>query len=67
MRTFRFWLLKKIFTADEKYLMLRAIQDRVHNLEGISVNEKWADKDNIRVDWRGYSKLRTIFSTKDFY
>lgn len=62
----RYWLLKKLFTQDEKYLMIRAIEDRVDNLERIAVNEKWADKDNIRIDCDDYSKIKTIFSTRDW-
>lgn len=62
----RLWLLKKLFTEDEKYLLIRAIEDRVDNLERIAVNERWADKDNIRIDVADYSKLKTIFSTKDW-
>lgn len=62
----RLWLLKKLFTQDEKYLLIRAIEDRVDNLERIAVNERWADKDNIRIDVADYSKLKTIFSTKDW-
>jgi hypothetical protein len=58
---FRFWLLKKMFTQDEKYLIIRAIEDRVDNLERVAINEKWADKDNIRVDCAEYSRLKTIF------
>ena len=62
----RFWLLKRLFTQDEKYLMIRAIEDRIDNLERIAVNEKWADKENIRVDCENYSKLKTIFSTRNW-
>ena len=62
----RLWLLKKLFTDDEKYLLIRAIEDRIYNLERIAVNERWADKDNIREDVADYSKLKTIFSTKDW-
>ena len=62
----RFWLLKNLFTQDEKYLMIRAIEDRVDTLERIAVNERWADKDNIRIDCADYSRLKTIFSTKDW-
>ncbi len=62
----RFWLLKKLFTEDEKYLLMRAIEDRCDNLERIAVNEKWADKDNIREDVSDYQKLKTIFSTRDW-
>lgn len=64
LNKFRFWLLKKLFTEDEKYLMIRSIEDRINNLERIAVNERWADKDNIRIDCADYSKLKTIFSTK---
>jgi len=59
-------LLKKLLTKDEKYLLIRAIEDRVDNLERIAVNERWADKDNIRIDVVDYSKLITIFSTRDW-
>jgi hypothetical protein len=45
-------------------LLIRAIEDRIDNLERIAVNERWADKDNIRIDVADYSKLKTIFSTK---
>ena len=60
----RLWLLKKLFTEDEKYLLTRAIDDRVDNLERIAVNERWADKDNIRVAVADYTKLKPIFSTR---
>lgn len=61
----RFWIVQNILKEDEKYLMIQAIEDRVNNLERISVNERWADKDNIRIDCADYLKLKTIFSTKD--
>ena len=64
--TVRFWLLKKLFTHDEKYLISTAINDRVDNLERIAVNERCSDKDNIRVDCDDYLKLKTIFSNKRF-
>ena len=62
----RLWLLKKLFTQDEKYLIIRAIEDRVYNLERIAVNELWADKDNIGEDVADYLKLKTFFSTTDW-
>jgi hypothetical protein len=60
-------MLKKLFTEDEKYLLIRSIDDRIENLERISVNERWADKENIMKDITDYSKLKTIFSTSDWY
>jgi hypothetical protein len=62
----RLWLLKKLFTEDEKYLLIRAIEDRIDNLERIAVNERWADKYNITIDVADYSKLKKIFSTRDW-
>lgn len=66
VETLRFWLIKKLFTQDEKYLVIRAIDDRIANLERTSVNERWADKDNIMVDCDDYLKIRKIFSTEYF-
>jgi len=66
IRNIRFWVIKKLFTDDEKYLMIRAIDDRINILERISVNERWADKSNIWDDCSDYEKLREIFSTKDW-
>lgn len=62
----RFWLLKKLFTQDEKYLIIRAIEDRIDNLERIEINERCSDKDNIMEDCTDYRKLKTIFSTKEW-
>jgi hypothetical protein len=62
----RFWLLKKLFSQDEKYLMIKAIEDRVNNLERISVSERWANKEDIKVDCQDYKKLSQIFSTRDY-
>jgi len=62
----RLWFLKKLFTKEEKYLMIRAIEDRVDKLESISVNERLADKDNVRIDCADYSKLKKIFFTMDW-
>ena len=62
----RFRLLKKLFTNDEKYLMIRSIEERINNLERIAINEKWADKDNIWIDCKDYLKLKTIFSTREW-
>ncbi len=63
---FRLWLIKKLFTDDEKYLIIRAIDDRVSNLERIAVTEKWADKDQIQNDCLDYKKLREIFPVYDY-
>jgi hypothetical protein len=64
--TYRLWFLNKLFTKDEKYLLIRSIEDMIDNLERIAVNERWSNKDNIREDVDDYLKLKTIFSTKDW-
>lgn len=58
---FRSWLIGKIFSQDEKYLLTRAIEDRINNLERISVNERWANKEDIQDDCDDYMKLREVF------
>ncbi len=61
LNKFRNWLLTKLFTDDEKYLIIRAIEERTNALERIAVMEKWADVDNIRQDVSDYGKLKQIF------
>lgn len=63
---FRFWVLKKMFSEDEKYLIVLAIEDRIYNLERIAVTERWADEYNIKTDLEYYLKIIKIFSTKDY-
>mgnify|MGYP003650616838 CR=1 FL=1 len=63
---FRFWVISKLFTDDEKYLMMQSILDRVNNLERIYVNERWANKEEIYADIKDYTVMSYIFSTKDF-
>ncbi len=58
---FRFWLLKKLFTEDEKYLINRAIEDRIDDLRITRVNEPWVDVNNLTTDFYDYLKLRAIF------
>jgi len=58
----RYWLISLLFTSDEHYLMLRAIQERCISLERIAVTERWADKDSIRADVDDYRKLQSIFN-----
>lgn len=66
MNKIRNWLLRNLLTQDEKYLLTRAIDDRVDNMRRISVNERWADKDEIEEDCSDYIFLRAICSTKDY-
>ena len=60
---YRFWLLKKLFTEDEKYLIIRAIEDRIIILERIAINDRWADKDDLQIDCEDLLNLKKIFST----
>ena len=62
MKRLRYWLISKLLTEDEKYLVSRAIDDRVHNIERIAITEKWADKHNIEQDVTDYRKIQKVFS-----
>lgn len=55
-----------LFTDSEKYIIKRAIDDRVDLLYRILINEKWVDKDNIKTDIKDYKKLKGIFSTESW-
>jgi hypothetical protein len=63
----RLSIVKKMFTEDEKYLIQRAIEDRVENLERILVRERWADRDNIYSDIDDYKELGDVFSTRHWH
>jgi hypothetical protein len=60
----RIFLVKKLLSTDDKYLIIRAIEDRISNLERIAVSEVWADKDSIYKDVKDYMKLKKCFSSK---
>lgn len=66
MKKIRYFILENLFTNDEKYLIVRAIEDRIGNLEKISVSERLADKSEIEKDCYDYCKIKKIFSTKDY-
>ena len=59
-------LIVSLFTKDEKYLIAIAIDDRVEQLEKISIQERWADSSEISKDVYEYSKVRPLFSTKEW-
>lgn len=60
----RFWILKRLFLESEKYLIIMAINDRMNTLERIALNERWADKENIRQDLNYLNLVKQIFSSK---
>ena len=63
LNKFRLWLMKSIFTDDEKYLINRAIEDRIECLYKTRVTERWADSKDIKTDIKDYEKISCIFST----
>jgi hypothetical protein len=63
---FRIWLLKRLFTQDEKYLIARAVDDRLFLLEVIGVSEKYIAAENAKEDHKDLKKLKTIFSTPEW-
>ena len=66
LKIIKIFIIKKIFNDDEKYLIIRAIEDRVYNLERIAIKDKWVDYDNIQHDISSCNELRYYFSTKDY-
>jgi len=60
----RYWLLKQLFNDDEKYLIIRALEDRYDKLSLLSINEKWVNKKDMRNDCKEYIQLKKIFSTE---
>lgn len=59
----RFWLLNLILTEDEKFMLKRAIEDRMYNLCRIAVNERWADASYIAKDYEDYRVLKDNIKT----
>lgn len=60
---FRFWLLNLILTHDEKYMIKRAIEDRLDNLQRIAVKERWSDEYQVNVDYEDYRLLKDNIKT----
>ncbi|CAB4178142.1 hypothetical protein UFOVP1015_42 [uncultured Caudovirales phage] len=62
LKKFRFWLLKKLFTNDEKYLITQAIETRQDVLRSL-IGEKWADNSDMKNDLYELCYINTIFKT----
>lgn len=67
MKRIKLWLLKKLFTKDEKYLLIMAIETRVVRLEEMKVLERTINPENADTDIHDLLNLRKIFSTKSLY
>lgn len=61
MKKLRHWIISKLFTDDEKFLIYMAVYDRIKTLESISFNEKMADYGNIKIDCADLEELNNIF------
>lgn len=59
----RFWLLNLILTHDEKYLIKRAIEDRMDNICKIAITERWANVREIAIDYEDYRVLKENIRT----
>ena len=60
----RLWIVIRLFTEDEKYMMVRAIEDRIKNLQTEAVGNNLANVRNIVKDVNDYINLSRFFSTK---
>lgn len=60
----RYWLLKQLFNDDEKYLILRSLQERYDTVSTVAIKEKWVNKEDLENDCKNYLQLQKIFSTE---
>jgi len=61
-KTPRLELVGSLLTEDEKYLIIRAVQDRVIRLEELSIAGK-ADYHNVREDVDAYNAIHSAITT----
>lgn len=60
-------LISWLLTDDEKYMVIRAIDDRIEKLRSVALNERWAiDNGKIKDDMGFYRDFRWLFSTKNW-
>lgn len=60
----RRWIIVKLLTEDEKYVLSRCIDDRVDHLYHRSINEKFSESDCARSDAADLSEFRGLITTK---
>jgi len=60
------WLLKLLLSKDEKYLLAKAVEDRINNLWNIKVGDRSANAESIEEDISSYLKMGRLFSTRDY-
>jgi hypothetical protein len=64
MKRLRYWIINKLFTESEKYLMMFACNNRINQITELSIMEKTVDFDNIMDDIKEIVLIkRRIFST----
>jgi hypothetical protein len=57
----RFWIISKLFTYDEKWLIYDALKIGIDKLHVLSITNKIIDYDNTQEDIKELELLRTIF------
>jgi hypothetical protein len=62
----RIWLLKKLLTDGENYLLSVAINDRLITLNNSLLDSKWIDNSYIRENLLDYKHLQDIFYIRDY-
>jgi hypothetical protein len=60
MTKLRHWIISLLLTHDEQYMIYLAIESRASYLKGISVNQYWADKNQIDQDLADYQRIKSI-------
>jgi len=65
IKKLRYWIINKLFTESEKYVMMFACNDRISKLVELSVTEKTQDFDNTMDDIKEIVLIkRRIFFSK---
>jgi len=68
IRKIRYFVVKLLFTKEERYLLARACENRRDTLYKLAVTEKTIDYYNARADIRSLDIFsRHIFSTNLYY
>lgn len=60
----RLFLIGKLLTEDENYLLCRAIEERVDKISELCVTSKYCDSDNLKKDIYDYSIIKYALKIK---
>lgn len=62
----RIWIIKKLFSDNEKYLLRLAIEDRIDNLDKLKIIDRNTNYEYANNDISDLRKMKKIFSSEFF-